>query len=216
MDQSFIDKTFSFLVRKKNSVITVFKLSYILLFLFFSLGAWIIISSPSQALWFFQTGILCGKAALLLYIITMIPGITRRFGLRNKPLSLVMIFRRYIGISMYLFAFIHFSFVRIIVLLLNFTLAWNFALFELFGIAAATTLFFLFITSNDLSVHKLNVWWYRLHKLTYISMFFIFLHVALQKFSVWTIMMGIIILLQAFSFVYSRMINKIRPHPLII
>lgn len=209
MNQSFMDKVFSFFVRKKTSVIIVFKLFYILLFLLFSFGAWAIINGQSQALLFYRMSIFCGQIALLLYIITMIPGITRRFGIRNKLLSLFMIFRRYIGISMYLFAFIHFSFVRIIVLLLNFTLAWNFALFEVFGIAAATLLFFLFITSNDLSVHKLNVWWYRLHKLTYISMFFIFLHVALQKLSVWTIMIGITILLQVLSFVYSRTIHKI-------
>lgn len=207
MNLSFVDKVFSFAVRKKVFLIRIFQVFYFFLFLFFIIGGKSIIDSDKNFLWYYQLGIASGKVALVLYIVTLIPGIVMRFAIRNKVVSLLIIFRRYIGITMYLFAMIHFSFVRIIGLFPNVLQNLNFSVFELFGIAAAVLLFFLFITSNEISLRRLNHLWYKIHKLTYIGMWFIFLHVAVQRISIWTILMGIILSLQVLSFIYSRIMS---------
>lgn len=205
MNSRFIDQIFSLLVRKKIFVVRIFQVLYFFLIILFIIGGRSILYVDQNFLWYYQLGVACGKVALVLYIITVIPGIARRFTIRNKILSLLTIFRRYIGILMYLFASIHFSFVRIIGLLSDTWSSWNFVLFELFGIIAVSLLFLLFITSNDLSLKRFNQWWYRIHKLTYIAMWFIFLHIAVQRISIWTILMGITLFLQVSSFVYSRL-----------
>jgi len=51
---------------------------------------------------------------------------------------------------------------------------------------------------------KLGKWWKRLHRLTYLAMFGIFGHVALQT-SKWAVVIGVFVLLEAISwFVYWR------------
>ena len=115
-----------------------------------------------------------------------------------------MIFRRYLGISMYLFAIIHTGFVRYVLAIDHPASLLHLATFELFGTAASIMLFSLFITSNDLSVEKLGSWWHKIHNLMYLIVWFIFLHVALQRLSIWTLLIGATSLAQVASFWYAK------------
>jgi len=206
-----IDKLFSYLVSRRILIINIFKIIYILLALFYMIGASIILTQNVLSLLFYQLALGAGRTALVLFIITLIPGIAARFGFHHKIISLLRIFRRYIGILMYLFTFIHFSFLRLFPTIASNYLA-PFALFEISSLTALFILFFLFITSNDLSVRLLKINWYRIHRAIYIAMFFIFFHVALQRFSIWTALMGTTLIIMIISFFYSYIKFKKLPY----
>ena len=137
--------------------------------------------------------------AITLYCVTLIPGMMKRFGYQHKAISIIRIFRRYIGISVFLFAFTHASFVRLILFLPQ-VISLHTPAFQTFGLISLILLFFMFLTSNEFSVNKLGVWWYRLHWVTHIIMITVLLHVLLQRVSFWSVMIGIIVVLQLLSF----------------
>lgn len=194
-----IKKIYSTAVAKKNTTIGLFKISYLGFLFFFVVGGYSIAQQNQYAPFFYQIGLLLGKLALLTFIIILVPGIVKRFGIKHEFISLVRIFRRYLGIFMFLCAFIHASFVRLIAYLLG-RLTFQPGQFELFGIAALVITFFLFISANDWSVERLGLWWYRLHRLIYVIMWLIFIHVGLQRISIWTVLMGLTLLFEIASF----------------
>ena len=200
--QKLVDTIFSFTVTKKARLIDVFKLIYCLIVLFYIWAGVTIFENPKAALMFYDWGLAAGRTALSLFIIILIPGIAERFGIRHKLIAILRIFRRYLGISMYLFVFMHLSFLWLI-LAIKTSVFFPILLFQMFGLIAAILLFFLFITSNDISVKNLNIGWYRIHRAIYIAMFFIFLHTALQRWSIWSVLMGITLIFMIASFIYS-------------
>lgn len=203
------DKIFAYIVPRKERVIAGFKAVYFLICVFAFFAARSIYYADGNAAFFYALGVNSGRMGLICYIITLIPGMMGRYGVRNKLLSLLNIFRRYIGILMYIFAVTHFLLVRA-VFSISTGIFIPLVLFELFGAAALTLLFFLFITSNDFSVTRLGKWWRWTHKLTYPAMGFIFLHAALQRVSIWSLAMGVIIVLEVGSVVsmLSRRLKK--------
>ena len=204
MDKSRLDKAYIWIVLRKHFIIYGFQIFQAAVVLSIFTAFYLAFSGNAVYQVLAKQSVLFGKTALTLYILTLVPGITGRLGIRHKLLSLLMIFRRHIGILMYLFALLHFSFLFLIPqLIIGNKLFDSLLLFEFMGLSAIMLLLFLFLTSNDFSQFRLKDWWYLLHKLTYIAMFFIFLHVALQRISIWTILMGVIIFLQISSFLYS-------------
>lgn len=142
-----------------------------------------------------------GRIGLVLYILTTIPGIMRRFGKYYKLVSILMIFRRHVGIMAFMFVLIHAS------AQLRGFIPTEF--FQLFGFLSFLMLSSLFLTSNDWSVRKLGIWWDRIHDLTYFIVWLVFAHVALQRISVWTILIGITSVAQIASHIYAkRKLNK--------
>ena len=194
------DKIFAYIIPRKEKFIAGFKVVYFLIAVAAFFAARSLYYEDRNAAFFYSLGVNSGQAGLICYIITLIPGMMGRYGVRNKFLSLLNIFRRYIGILMYLFALTHFLLVRAI-FFISTGIFIPPVLFEIFGSLALSLLFFLFITSNDFSVTKLGKWWNRLHKLTYPAMGFIFLHVAMQRVSIWSVAMGVIIVLEVGSVV---------------
>ena len=150
-----------------------------------------------------------GEIALVVFCLVSLPGIFRRFGHFNKPVSIVMIFRRQLGIAMYLFAVIHLAFNWAIPVAARVFPLFPIPTFAFFGIASAILLFFLFITSNDLSVNKLGIWWNRIHSLLYIVLWLVFLHTMLQRVSIWSITIGITAASEVASFVFAKSRRKI-------
>lgn len=196
-----MDDLFRIAVGSRGRIIGVFKWFYAALFLILLIGGRSIYLRDAQSLVLYQWGVWCGRIAITLYCITLIPGMTKRFGLQHKLFSLIRIFRRYIGISTFLFALTHASFVRLILYLpqvLEFR-----PLFQVFGLASLVLMFFMFLTSNDFSVNRLGIWWYRLHWVTHIIMITVLLHTLLQRVSIWSVLIGIIVALQLASFVVS-------------
>lgn len=187
-------RLFAYLVARKGQVVLLFKVFYFLQIIIFLLAA----AGGSS----YPLGVAMGKAAVVLFVLTLIPGMMKRFGITHKLLALLMIFRRYIGIAMYISALSHFGLVKAVPALSS-KLPFQLTAFEFWGSLALFTLLFLFITSNDFSVGRLGIWWYRIHRLIYLSMWFILFHVGLQRLSIWTVLMGIVVFLMLISFIVS-------------
>ena len=191
--------------QNRQKILSIFKLFYCVLVIF-PISAFVFSRlNQSMLLFFFGLGNTLGQFALILYVATLLPGIGDRLGIKNKILVLLKIYRREAGILMYLLALIHITLEK---LLITTSITELFILlpFEIMGALSLLVLFFLFITSNTFSLIRLRLNWYRIHRLTYIGMLFIFLHVSLVKFSNWTILMGFVLILQLISFivVYRR------------
>ena len=191
--------------QNRQKILSIFKLFYCVLVIF-PISAFVFSRlNQSMLLFFFGLGNTLGQFALILYVATLLPGIGDRLGIKNKILVLLKIYRREAGILMYLLALIHITLEKLLITT-SITELFTLLPFEIMGALSLLVLFFLFITSNTFSLIRLRLNWYRIHRLTYIGMLFIFLHVSLVKFSNWTILMGFVLILQLISFivVYRR------------
>ncbi len=205
-----VDQIFSFALKRRSQIIFIFKLVYLTQLVLLYLGIHSVLFPTDSQLFYYYLALNFGRAGLVFYTITLIPGIFRRFGIKHKLISIIMIFRRYFGIAMYLSILIHFFTIRGTRMFLT----QNFAVlsrptFEIMGIGALLLTLPMFLTSNDLSVKTLGVWWKWIHKLTYIIIWFIMLHVILQRVSLWSILISIVLITQIASFLYSFMYKRL-------
>lgn len=190
----FINSLYQFFVTKRPFIIQLFKIFYILQCAYILVGAYLLLNRNVMGRWFAKFDIDFGEIGIVLFFLILIPGIARRFGLKHKLLSLLKIYRRYLGICMFLFILMHSTFLFILPFFEG--IVTSLPLYEWFGLSAGILLFFLFLTSNDYSVKLLRQNWYLLHRSVYIIMFLILAHVTLQKpFGIWAILTyGIVIL----------------------
>lgn len=136
-----------------------------------------------------------GELALLTYTLTLIPGMAKRFGMNYLLITILMLYRRQIGILMFLLALTHMILSGMFLSLQPFVVA---------STMAMIILFLLFITSNNISQKKLSHNWYKLQKLTYLVMFLIMIHVALIGSIKYATLLLFIGILQIISFIYKR------------
>jgi DMSO/TMAO reductase YedYZ heme-binding membrane subunit len=202
--QSFIDNFFKFATQNRERMITAFKVFYFLLVTFLFIGGRSIFLREGTSNFFYKIGENAGQLALIFYVLTTIPGIARRFGIKHKLISILMIYRRYIGISMFMFLLIHYWILRGVDTFFHNLFPLPRPLFETLGFMAYILTFLLFLTSNDFSVKFFGKFWWWIHKLTYLIVWFIFLHVFLQDVSIWSILIGTTALLQIASHVWGR------------
>lgn len=199
MEKSGVDEIFRAAVANKARIIRGYIVFYELLIVFLIIGGRSIYLRDQWSPMIYTIGVWSGRTAIVLYCITLIPGMMKRFGIQHKLISLIRIFRRYIGISTFLFALVHASFVRFIPLLASGVIVPRPA-FQTFGLISLILMFFMFLTSNDFSVNRLGIWWYRLHWVTHIIMITVLLHTLLQRVSIWSVLIGIVVVLQLTSF----------------
>lgn len=195
-----------FFTQNKGKIINVFKIFYFLLVVVMVVGGSAIYYKNESHLFFYNLGLYSGRATLVVFVITLLPGIARRFNIRTSLTTILMLFRRYLGISVYLLALLHAVLVRLVSRLTGeISASVPYPLFELLGIAALNLLFVMFLTSNDLSVARLGLWWKRIHSLTYVIAWLVFGHVALQNpTSIWSILIGVTAVLEIFSLIKPR------------
>lgn len=137
---------------------------------------------PPLHIYWYELGAKSGTVAVLLLSVTLIPGMIRRFELKGSFMQfqlLLMVFRRHLGISMFLCAFAHATYAYILP-----TYTFAIPVFPLLGrtIAGLVALVLstpLFITSNDYFVTKMGPAWHRLHTLVYAIVLFVFVHLVL-------------------------------------
>jgi hypothetical protein len=128
-----------------------------------------------------EFGKLLGVGALLSFVLTTIPGSIRRFGVAGvfRQIQIILTYvRAQLGILMFTLASAHY----IIVFAYPYFSLGEFPPFKWYTTFSALALFLafpLFVTSNNWSKKYLKRNWQRLHYLTYIITWFIFLHVAL-------------------------------------
>ena len=193
---------FIWAVNKKKKIVSVFKIFY------FSVAALILIGyfmtlQNMESLLLYKIGLLSGQTASIVFIITITPGIMQRFSLNWQIRSLLVLFRRYLGITVYVLGFLHFAYIRLFPIIsgqikLNILLT----TFEVFGLVSLFLLTFLFFTSNDYSIRKLGQWWKRIHRLISIVAWLLFLHTVLQRLSVYSILLGAGAILEILSLIY--------------
>jgi len=144
-----------------------------------------------------------GTLGFILYVATLMPSLIRRLKLPIvQPVgTILMLFRRHLGILMFLLIYVHqfFTTTLIELVLIEFNFA-NFApnllTHHIVGYTALGILFPLWLTSNDFSVKRMGKWWKVLHRFTYLAMFFIMVHVALVGEPLYAIALGIIAILE--------------------
>lgn len=194
-------------VAHKQTVKTVFLVLSIALFVFAVAGAQLIIAgNPAEDL-FYQLSRPAGQASLVLFIITILPGIARRFGIRNDATAIIMLFRRQLGILTFLLGLTHYFFIFLAPTIRSGVIPTNPPLFQIMGVLSLYPMALLFLTSNDWAVRHMGKWWNRLHALVYIIAWTIFLHVALVKISVWTVLIGVAAVAETASLIYTA-VNK--------
>jgi len=199
---------FNALIKKKQRVIRIFNILWLILIICFFFAAGSVFSPDNKAyVFWYDFALLCGKTGIIFFVITLLPGIFNRFRIRNRILGIIMIFRRQFGITMFLLAAFHGLIVGVLPKISTGN-PLNYVKFELYGLFAVILLFFLFITSNDFSQMKMGKLWYALHRLVYIIMWLILIHVALQRFSLWSVTAGVLVLAEMSGIIYSHISRK--------
>lgn len=191
--QKLIDTISNFFIQKSSLIIKWLPLVYFC----FALFVWFNLNTRLG----YRLSNLFGEISVGLYVLTLIPGIASRLGIKYIVINVIRIYRRHLGISMYLLAFAHFFIKKFPNFVSDFS---TIPVFELMGSIALFIMFLLFLTSNNISQKVLATNWFRLQRLTYIGMFFIFLHLTLLEVGKWGILMGLVIILEVFSFIYSQ------------
>lgn len=167
---------------KKNRKI-ILKVCYALMILSFALFITSILYEPLKGYWS-TLGRYSARIVSLLFITTLIPGIIIRFRPSDKILNLIspiLLYRRQFGMWAYIFVFYHFMWSNFLFKLTSGNLIGSINPIEATGMAAFILLTPLFITSNDYSVRKLGKRWKQIHRLIYIIVWFVFLHIAVQN-----------------------------------
>lgn len=207
-----VNTIFLFGVKQREHIITLFKVLYIFLIILTLVAIYSILTRTGPARTFSGLAGDFGQWSIVVYILTTIPGIFRRFRLQNKLISLLMMYRRYLGLLMFFMVFYHYMLERGITLfrigIQKFILGiGSYPTFELFGVTSFFILFLLAVTSNDVSTKQMGIWWGRVHALTYILLWCMFLHVSLQL-NIWSLLLGLTGVIQVLSFIYKYVQTK--------
>lgn len=192
----------TYIVKHKQPIKNAFLFFFIALFLFAVLGFYAIVSGQDSQFFFYLFSRPAGQAAVVVFVITILPGITRRFGIRNTVLSTIMLFRRQTGILTFLLALTHYFFIFFAPTIRSGEIPVNPPLYLTMGILSLYPMALLFLTSNDFAVKKMGKWWVRLHNLIYITAWTIFFHVALVEVSFWALLIGVFAVLEVLSLIW--------------
>lgn len=199
------DKIYIAIAKKSPLLISLFWLVYLSIALVFFLGAFVVFTNSPFYLFFYAIGKKFGQLALLGLGAIVLPGILGRFGIEIRLTRIITLFRRQIGITVFLLAFTHYHLVRAFDLYLSgavFNLSGS--LYETMGFYALMLMFFLFLTSNNFSVKHMGRWWKRLHRLVYVILWLLVLHIGLYKLNQWTLFILFFAVLEVVSLIYAR------------
>ncbi len=177
--------------RQRQVNTALFALEIVLLLIWF-LALFTALNNPQQVFVVLEIGGKLGTASLLLFSLTLLPGIIMRLKMVPKislPIAtLITPFRRHLGILMFITAFVHMSFSSTLPYIAIQLLSTGkvvfpppFRLFEQIALIAWWLLLPVWLTSNDFSKKLLGRKWKTLQRLTYLALWLIFIHVALQK-----------------------------------
>ena len=191
------------IIRIKPAIMVIFWILWALI-LGYVYSASSIIGNPSDRANYLQAGIWFGQLAVVFFVVTVLPGILKRFGYKHTVISVLMIFRRQLGISVFLLALAHYL---IVFAYPNFGTPPdkpNLILFQQFGLLAFGLMLPLFLTSNDYSLRKFGRYWKTIHKLIYIIIWLVFLHLFFQRINIWTYLIGAAAFFQIASLIYEK------------
>lgn len=160
------------------------------MFFLLVMGAFAVFTHSPAALLVTQVGRKLGTISVLLLALTLLPGILRRLQMFTLARVTLMLFRRHLGILMYLTAVTHGLFVFGLQAMVSGSGPVDPPIIA--GILAVLVSFPLLLTSNDTSVRLLKGWWNSLHKLVYVTLFFAALHTLNVSFKSGIFLMTIV------------------------
>jgi methionine sulfoxide reductase heme-binding subunit len=148
---------------------------------------WFCLGILGVSFWFMQSdlvlfGAFAGKFAIYIFWLIAIPGILKRFGVKNSLRNIQIVLmnnRRKLGILMFILVLIHYFWSRAFGYIL-YGPPEQIILFEFIGFISMILLIPLVITSNNWAVKKMKKWWYVLHSLSYIVMILAVFHTSMQ------------------------------------
>lgn len=171
------------ILKYKNTIIKLFQLTEVSIVVVWCVVAAAFAQNRDLLAVVYETGIELGEFAILFYCSTLVPGILQRLNLFTTLRVIMMLFRRHLGIMTFLLIWLHMSWGSTLPLISFYGVSLKalsvLSVSQWLGLSAFTLLVPLFITSNDYSVKKLGKAWKSVHKLTYVVLFLVFLHVAL-------------------------------------
>ncbi len=191
-----------FLAVNKKTIVRWWHVVLIIWFAFFLLSTQLF----SVRFWL-EIGKLSGTASLITFWIVLTPGILKRFqiGAWLLPIrTILMLFRRQLGITMYVLALTHYWWSRMMPILSFGGDIFSVQPSELMGLIAFALLTPLFFTSNNWAVKHLGRWWDRIHSLVYVVIWILFLHVGLQEFGWKTFITLIVAAVELFSLIWAK------------
>ncbi len=172
---------YGWIILRSKIVVRLIQLYSVLVVLPVFWGTYVLWKNPTSYFPFFD-GLArqMGQIAAVIYLITLIPGMMRRFQTLPLTKAILMLWRRYLGIAMFNTAITHQMLIRTLpIFFTNPKLLTMLDLQVQVGTLAFILLFPLWLTSNEYSVRRLGSGWHWIHKLTYLALFFIFAHIAL-------------------------------------
>lgn len=203
MDKDTQTKIFQWAALSRLKIIGSSKYLYLAITIFWIFATYVNLNHGTLEDLIYKTGLSFGKIAILLLGIIVLPGILGRLKIEIKLTRIITLFRRQLGITAFLIAFTHFTIVRGTLYLTGLNpLKTSTPLFVLMGTGTLFILFFMFLTSNNLSQKKLGKWWKKLHRLIYIVLWLLVLHTGLQKISIWSVYIFIFASLEVISWIY--------------
>lgn len=196
------------LARKSPQIVPLFKYLYLAIIIFLIFGANSYIQKGQIDQFFYTSGVWFGRTALTLLGIVVLPGILGRFAIEIKITRIITLFRRQLGILVFVLAFSHYQLVRGISIYTGQIPLFPRPIFEVIGTSALFLLFFMFLTSNNFSQKTLGKNWKRLHRVVYIILWLLVLHTGLQRISIWSIFIFTFALLELTSLIYDYLKKK--------
>jgi len=195
------EKLFQIILKKRKMINAVFCGQYLFIALLIGYTAFLTFGQTNRDM-VYEWGVTSGTISLVFFCLSIFPGILRRFGRNSKVTQVLLLFRRQIGVTAFLFGFFHYLAVRMLpILLVGVPINLNPLPFEIFGFLTLYPMSLLFLTSNDYSVKRMGVWWKRLHWLSYVLVWTLFFHVVLQRMSIWSFIIGVFAFLEVLSWI---------------
>src|SRR3989338_9399385 len=193
--------------QKSPQIIPFFKYLYFVILLFMLIGAWTYLKNSRVDQFFYTIGVYFGRTAVLLLGIVVLPGILGRLAIDIKITRIITLFRRQLGILVFVLAFCHYQLVRGISIYTGQIPLSPRPIFEVIGTSALFLVFFMFLTSNNFSVRKLGKNWKRLHRVVYLILWLLVLHTGLQRISIWSIFIFTFAVLEVLSLAYYYLLR---------
>lgn len=204
---SSMKKLYSLLVQNKNTITMLFLVSE-----FFVVGLWVAgfllaVQQSEAVLFLVPFGGKIAQVSVFLYVLTLLPGMMKRLGFINPIQLSLMLFRKHLGILMFLTALLHMgSSFTFPVIASGQIPVFQPQIFS--GFITIVLLLPLWLTSNDVSVKKMGVWWHRIHAFTYVALATIFIHATYMMSYKWSAVLGLVMIGEIASFFVAKSRKK--------
>lgn len=174
------------LAKNARQINFLFYLSYVALVTFFVASVWMYNNFPAAKNLFPEFGSKFGQVSILLLITSMTPGILKRLGFFKTIESILVLFRRQIGILAFFTAFMHLGYTSWIRKIANGSFDfWTVLDRQWYGSLAIIIFFILWVISNDWSMKVMKGWWKVIQRLTYVAVIFLLFHLQFVDGDEW-------------------------------